>query len=342
MLLKKIFAIFFGILFAFFLCEIVLRIYNPFQSRVRGNEIILKSNYKRKSVIDPPIKGLDPIVYYSSNSIGFRGPEPPKDWNQNTTIVTVGGSTTECSLLSNDSTWPAKLYNKLKPNVPNLWLNNAGMDGCSSYGHMILMRDYVVKLKPNYVIFLVGINDLVKSSFTNEDGFLINRPEAWWRKLLKKSELITTISNIYEALKSQKANVSHGSNPNDYKNNDLNVADSSVRITTELKLKKCLPEYTERLSNLISICKSNGIKPIFVTQPKFDDSLAYSWKVMLAYNDAMLALCKKENVLCIDLGREMPKEIDFFYDQIHYTNKGTEKIAEILTPQILNYIKNNN
>lgn len=339
MFLKKFLSIVFGVLFAFFLCEIVLRIYNPFQSRVRGNEIILKSNYKRKSVIEPRINGLDPVVFYSSNSIGFRGPEPPKKWDEATTIVTIGGSTTECSLLSDDSTWPAKLYKKLGPNVPNLWLNNAGMDGCSSYGHLILMRDYIVKLKPDYAIFLVGINDLVKSSFSNEDGFLINRSEAWWRKLLKKSEFITTMSNLYEAIKSQKAKVAHGSNPNDYKNNDLNVADSNIRIATEEKLKKFIPEYINRLKSILDICKANGIKPIFITQPKFDDVNAYSWQVMEKYNDAMIGLCSKENVPCIDLGRQMPKELSLYYDQIHYTNAGAERIAQILTPQILKYIQ---
>jgi lysophospholipase L1-like esterase len=339
MFLKKVLSIVLGVLFAFFLCEIVLRIYNPFQSRVRGNEIILKSNYKRKSVIDPQIKGLDPVVFYSSNSIGFRGPEPPKKWEEATSIVTIGGSTTECSLLSDDSTWPAKLYKKLGTDVPNLWLNNAGMDGCSSYGHLILMRDYIVKLKPDYAIFLIGINDLVKSSFAHEDGFLINRPEAWWRKLLKKSELITTLSNLYEAIKSQKAKVSHGTNPYDYKNNDLNVADPSVRITTEENLKKFIPEYVTRLKSLIEICRSNNIRPIFITQPKFDDVNSYSWQVMEKYNDAMIDLCKKENVESIDLGHQMPKDISFYYDQIHYTNQGAERIAQILAPQILEYIQ---
>ena len=41
-----------------------------------------------------------------------------------------------------------------------LWLNNAGLSGNSTFGHYILMQDYLVKLKPKVVIFLVGINDL--------------------------------------------------------------------------------------------------------------------------------------------------------------------------------------
>jgi lysophospholipase L1-like esterase len=271
---KKLLTVLIGFAIAFLLCEIILRIYNPFQSRVRGNEIILKSNYHKKIVVEPEIRGLNSEVLYSTNSLGFRGPEPPKNWDNALTVLTVGGSTTECSLLSDDSTWSAKLYDKLKDGHPNFWLNNAGLDGCSTYGHLILMRDYIVQLKPNYVLFLVGINDLVKSSFSNEDGFLIDREEALWRKLFKKSELITTISNVVEALKSQKANVANGTDPNNYKD-----------------------------------------------------------------NDTLMAFCQSSNIKCIDLGSELPKEEAYFYDQIHYTNAGAEKISEILFRHLDAYIK---
>jgi len=177
MWLKKILTILIGTIIAIGVCEIILRIYNPLQSRVRGNEIILKSNYKKKITIDPPVNGLDAEVLYSTNSIGFRGPEPPSEdaWDKTKTIITIGGSTTECSLLSDDATWSAQLGKRLTNEDPNTWLNNAGLDGCSTYGHIILMRDYIVKLKPDYALFLVGINDLVKSSFDSEDGFLIER-----------------------------------------------------------------------------------------------------------------------------------------------------------------------
>lgn len=335
MLLKKLFSVLFGLIFAFVLCEIVLRIYNPFQSRVRGNEIILKSNYKRKSVIDPGIPGLDPIVFYSTNSLGFRGPEPIRDRRENEIrVLTVGGSTTECSLLSDDSTWSARLYARLRKDNGNVWLNNAGLDGCSTFGHLILMRDYVVGLKPDYVIFLVGINDLVKSSFSNEDGFLLHRKEAWWRKMIKRSELITLISNIYEASKSHKADVAHGSDPMGYRNNALNTGDSSFRRQTEEGLKTYIPEYLGRIGKLHDICRDNGIKPIFVTQPKFDDDSAYSWQVMLRYNDSLISWCRERNVPCIDLGRSMPKEIRYYYDQVHYTNAGAAKVADLLYPEI--------
>jgi hypothetical protein len=132
MFAKKAAAIFVGLLFAFILCEVILRIYNPFQSRVRGNEIILKSNYRQTIEMNPTVAGLDSKIKYSTNSLGFRGPELPKDAEKSIKIITVGGSTTECSLISDDSTWSARLYRKLHGDNPAVWLNNAGIDGCST------------------------------------------------------------------------------------------------------------------------------------------------------------------------------------------------------------------
>lgn len=334
MWIKKLISVTLGLLFAFFLCELVLRIYNPFQSRVRGNEIILKSNYKKKITIDPPVKGLENSILYSTNSLGFRGPELPEKTDGLIRIITVGGSTTECSLLSDDSTWSSRLYRKLKASQPDIWLNNAGLDGCSSYGHLILMRDYIIRLKPDYVLFLVGINDLAKSSFGNEDGFLIERQESWWRKLIKKSEFITTVSNVYEAFKSHKTSVAHGRNPYDFKTNPFNLLDSAGKVANEQNMKVWLSEYNSRIRHLAEICQSNGIKPVFITQPKFDDTSAYSWKIMQDYNIAMSEYCRKAGIPCIDLAGKMPKQEHLYYDQIHYTNAGAEAIANILYPEI--------
>lgn len=336
---KKLITILIGLVIAFGLCELILRIYNPFNSRIRGNEIILKSNYRKKVEIVPPVKGLEKSILYSTNSLGFRGPELPENKKGLIKLITVGGSTTECSLLSDDSTWSSRLYIKLNTSNPNIWLNNAGIDGCSSYGHLILMRDYIVKLKPEYVIFLVGINDLAKSSFSNEDGFLIERKEAWWRKLIKKSELITTVSNVYEAFKSHKTSVAHGRNPYDFKTNPFNLLDSTGKAEVEQNLKIWLPEYISRIRQLAEVCQTNGIRPIFVTQPKFDDPSTFSWKMMEAYNKAMSEYCISAGIPCIDLASRLPKNETLFYDQIHYTNAGADAIAEILYTEIKHIIQ---
>ncbi len=81
------------------LMELALRIYNPFHFRIKGDKILLPIN-ERETIVNEINPKLDPVIINTRNSIGFRGPEPPKEWEHDLTIITIGGSTTECHFLS--------------------------------------------------------------------------------------------------------------------------------------------------------------------------------------------------------------------------------------------------
>ena len=92
--------------------------------------------------------------------MGFRGEAPPKNFAKYLTIIAVGGSTTACELISDNKTWCDLLAFKLKSEIKLLWLNNAGLDGHTTYGHIVLMEDVIIKIRPKVVLFLVGANDI--------------------------------------------------------------------------------------------------------------------------------------------------------------------------------------
>ena len=331
-LIKNILALFFGLAISMVLAEIVLRIYNPLPSRFRGDKIQLKTNLKKKIVIEPRIAGLDSIITYSVNSLGFRGDEKPKNFNDVFSIITVGGSTTECSLLSDEKTWPFLLGNKLKSIQKNSWVNNAGLDGCSTYGNNILLDDYLLKLKPKMILFLVGINDKGKADFSNEDGFLIERKESFTTKLIKRSELANLLNNLYLAYKTQKVNIGHDvENPKEM---------AEIKITEEEKIARVkkysafLPSYKVRLQLLVKKCIDNNIIPVLLTQALLDNGLRF--EEMELYNKTTKEVCAENKILCIDLANELPKDGNYFYDNMHYTNEGAEKVSEI----IFNHLNN--
>ena len=83
---------------------------------------------------------------HTKNSLGFRGAPPPRDFPDYLTIITIGGSTTECFYLSDGRTWPDLLGQNLSREFNRVWVNNAGLDGATTYRHLILMEDYVVTL----------------------------------------------------------------------------------------------------------------------------------------------------------------------------------------------------
>jgi len=334
-IIKNIVALSIGIVISFLLAELVLRVYNPLPSRFRGDKIQLKTNLKKKIVISPPITGLDSVIQYSVNSLGFRGEEKPG--NPSYSIITVGGSTTECSMLDDEKTWTAVLGKKLQEINPQIWVNNAGLDGATTYGHNILLDDYILKLKPNMIVFLIGVNDRGKSDFSNEDGILINRRETFFKKLIKKSEVANLTNNLYMMYKTHIADIGHRANREKYQDVLEDVAiDSSILFAYKEKHKSSLSAYKERVEKLAEKCVQNSIVPVFATQP-----LVYGgegWAIMQMYNDVVREVCSEKKIQCIDLANSLPKKAKYFYDEMHYTNEGAKAVSDIIYNNLKNKI----
>ena len=57
---------------------------------------------------------------------------------------------------------------------------------------------------------------------------------------------------------------------------------------------------------------------------------------MELYNKTTKEVCAENKILCIDLANELPNDGNYFYDNMHYTNEGAEKVSEI----IFNHLNN--
>src|SRR5664280_2653872 len=89
---KNLLVILVSLILVLGLCELILRVYNPLGFRIKGNKIILPIN-KKEIIYHEGSGKLDRVVVHQSNSLGFRGPEPPGNFADWLTIITVGGST---------------------------------------------------------------------------------------------------------------------------------------------------------------------------------------------------------------------------------------------------------
>jgi len=348
-----------GIIIAFGIVEAVLRIYNPFEFRVKGDKIILPVN-KKYIFKNDKIKKFDKIIVHKKNSLGFRGKEPPKDFKDYLTIITIGGSTTECFYLSEGKTWPDLLGEKLSKVFKNVWINNAGLDGQSTFGHIVLMEDYIIKLRPKIVLFLIGINDVQGEGPNKYDRFILkeklnlNSLKSFFKTAANYSEAIALMLNIYRYTIALKRGIGH---------KELNFKEVETTKTTEEftindYLTAHLKAYEARVQKLVKISRQNGIEPILITQPALygegidkltgvnlgkikvgDFSGSFAWKRLEAINDTTRKAGQHEGVLVIDLARKMPKDSRYYYDFLHFTNEGAEKVAEIIYNEILPFIK---
>jgi lysophospholipase L1-like esterase len=272
-------------------------------------------------------------------------------------IITVGGSTTECRYLSDSTTWPFILGEKLKDSIPNLWVNNAGIDGHSTFGHLLLMKDYIAKLKPKYILLLTGINDVETEKpesfdLLNENMLQYSSVKAFIKSLLNKTEIGATVFQLYTIRLAYKKGLIH-----------KDVDFSKLRDTTYTPAyfqetianqKKYVTGYKGRLQEIINICKANNIQPLLLTQPSLYGSFTDSTtgikmnlkfhesnptknnllqeQVLEEYNNVVRSFSTQATV--IDLAKLMPKNTAYYYDFIHFNKAGAAKVAEILGKEI--------
>ena len=342
-------------------CEIILRIYNPLGFRIKGDKIILPINKKEIIHHEHGLGKLDLVVVHQRNSLGFRGPEPPADFSRDLTIVTVGGSTTECFDLAEDKTWPHVLGVNLQRDFKPLWLNNAGLSGNSTFGHYILMQDYLVKLQPKVVVFLVGINDLGIRGERDFDqrihGVNFRSLERFLASAAVHSELATAALNLYRYYFPKSVMINNQNDPQEIDFNKLRhfVVSSEARAAMiKDHQDHYLRPYKTRLEKLITICREHNIMPVLLTQPVLygegveeaggvdlshrlvaqDMDGATAWRVLELYNDVTREVGRERGVLVIDLAREMPKNSTYYYDLMHYTNAGAARLADIVASHL--------
>ncbi|MFI5124512.1 MAG: GDSL-type esterase/lipase family protein [Chitinophagales bacterium] len=360
---KNIKAVCFGTVLALVICEIFLQIYNPFPFFIKEGKLILPANQK-KIFINPWIKKLDKKIYYSRNSLGFRGPELPDSISKLVSILTIGGSTTECRFLSDSCTWPFILYQSLKKKNASVWLNNAGIDGHSTFGNLLLLDEYALKLKPDYALFLIGIND-IETDGPDEFDLMTEKKistesfKGFIKSLLNHTELGRTAFNFYHIQLAYRKGLIHReiSIPDLV---DSPVPDSVMNKRMENQ-NKYLRAYRERVREIISKCLNAGIRPVLITQSSlfgdYTDSATHiemgnKWikgdrdpdncrlegKILNLYNDVLRSF--KDQCMIIDLASEMPKNSSYYYDFIHYTNAGAKKTAEIIFSRLWPVISN--
>jgi hypothetical protein len=359
---KRILLLCFGLAVALLIVEGVLRLHNPFGVRVRGDNINLPRN-QRYEIPNDRIEDLPDRIVHTKNSLGFRGPEPPENFDEHLTVVAVGGSTTECFYLPDGTGWPAVLGDRLSQYFRDPWVNNAGMDGHSTYGHLHLMEQYLVDLQPDVVLFLIGHNDVGLQAPKKFDRQIKNtlwitpeHPKEMIRSVVQKSEVLSLLLTIYRHYQYQ----SHGMGHEEVELKKLprkEPGDDSIEEVLARHEKQYLPGYRRRVKKLVELSRSNNIYPILITQPVLygegtdpstgvdlariqvaGKSARLRWSVLQSYNEVTREVARSQGAGFVDLAQSMPRDSRYYYDLVHYTIQGAETVVDQSLPSICNIL----
>lgn len=241
--------------------------------------------------------GLHGTKTWSTNALGIRGPMPPKA-GAAYRILTVGGSTTACTMLGDTEEWPHLLMDDLNSGRRNhpVWVGNAGLNGTNAVDHLALMQSLPGLISSDLAIFMVGINDLATTlAYQGAPTQSVLERSAGLRKDLPPGAMEKSRLPVYQhlritllvrgAAKNLEAKFSRSGRRNvtsqreDERSNagkiavmgDREIEGSERRAKAPVvplpDLHTGLEEYRGRIAALGNRCRSLGLRCLFLTQP---------------------------------------------------------------------------
>ena len=281
-------------------------------------------------------------VVYRRDRWGFRGAgvDPAQ-----VTIVTVGGSTTNQLYLAEDATRQAVKAREMAAAGHPVVIANAGIDGQSTIGHLRAMTDWfphVPGLKPRFVLFYIGLND-VHAEGGAADQLQHAHKVKWFQQ---RSALWQAGTKLVGAFKARRARLTH--QPVDYA--AAQWTDTPLQPDWKPEGYRSIDAYRQRLSALARAAHGMGAVPVFVTQSRGDFKVVDGkvlgmvgdgelngvdhYRRLSAFNAATRQVCTDEGLLCLDLAREVTFEPADYYDYLHNTPQGAEKIGRWLAAKL--------
>jgi len=311
--------------------------------------------------------GISGKSYFNINSQGYRGPEY-SDFGKEYRILVTGGSTSECLYLDNKETWPYLVMENLEKtkNGKKVITMNIAKSGHGIINNILALKYLPENYDPDMIVLMTGANDVL---------YKLSRKDAW--KPFNESEYDNTESytfslspgytyrssisyKLYKSIfNEQKPQDAIGQTLID---NRLKRQNATIWITKKPNLNAALDDYEKSLKRVIELANEKNATLILTTQP-------YMWKVNMTkeeneslwmtydfgdnyypietmiysiqeFNKRLLEVCKEnKDVHCLDLEKDIPKDLNYFYDDMHFNERGARLVAEELSKYIKENIK---
>ena len=297
---------------------------------------------------------------------GFIMPSKIHD-HPDLTLAFLGGSTTECAYVDEDQRFPY-LVGRLLERDTHLKVNsyNAGRSGNNTLHCLNILLNKVVNLKPDIVVLMENINDLA----------ILMYEKTYWNTNPSRSpiqERLPTFKTVGQDLRQTFYLVRDLTFPNlsremkkifafagKTKGDEFHgVRGQKITIDQDLLVR----EFSLNLQTFINICRARGITPVLMTQAsrltenpdplikKMMGNLEAGQGITYAafkgafdrLNQTIRDVGAKNQVLVIDLAREIPPVKENICDVAHFNDRGSRlvaaRIAADLTPIITRLAK---
>ena len=299
--------------------------------------IYMRSERNKNDLINVIHNDREYKFYYKRNFYAFRGNEIDPS---NIEVVFEGGSTGNQRFTPEEYTIVGNLNKYFKNENSKIIIYNASTDGKTTRGYIndfLYWFPQIPNFKPKFFIFYTGLNDRKLQQDKRYDFKFATGNSKKLRDYIKNNsiilEILKKIENKYFPQLIDVYAVSNEELYNDFlyinfeearkKYNEINLAEDE---------KNLLLSFRNRLEKLKTIIKKNKFTPIFITQIKFD---GLSEKNLFFVNQELKKFSRLNNFDLIALDELINNmEVGDFFDQIHTSIPGSEKIAKILYPHL--------
>lgn len=271
-----------------------------------------------------------------------------------TRIATLGGSTTHNAHLSPEYRYPAVMEDLLNRHG-RFEVLNAGMDWWTTKHSHINYVTYLRRWEPEVVVVMHAINDLYRSF--HAPRFSVGEYNDQWSHFygpaIQGARPRTLLGRMFGSWSAWEFNRRWYSR---WRFVEEDRAVSEYRS---------LPDYEVNLRSLVRTLKGDGVRVILVTQPSLykDDmtraEAARIWfpvtfcvtargpwvrgipssssmaAAMAAYNEVIIRVGEEEGVEVVDAAAAIPKSLEFFGDDVHYTEQGAAALAQSVARALL-------
>ncbi|HEX5133671.1 MAG TPA: SGNH/GDSL hydrolase family protein [Candidatus Krumholzibacteria bacterium] len=348
--------------------EIALRVFAPFPNPyafVDVNQYIrfqYPRNYAAVTEVEPGLPGTAGIHHFTTNNMGFRGgdlvqPRPADEYR----IFLVGGSTFECFYLDDRAEIGRVLQDSLPPLADGRTARvyNVGLSGAASDDHIAMIGQRLVHLQPDLIVVFAGVNDLTRSIF-DYDYLHYDAPpkpsHAWYKTVAMNFQLVRRLHRLVTKMVPDARTIQESRTLVSNYARQIALQRTGVPATTPPRVDR--DSYATNLRTMIGMAREVGSSVVFMTQqttwnsPVDADAREWSWMryragityseadmdaAMDSLNDVMRQVAEESHVPVFDLARWMPKSLEYFYDDCHFTPAGAAaagtRLAEFLVGQ---------
>ena len=296
-------------------------------------------------------------ITYTRDSNGLRGNcKVP-----NIDILSIGGSTTDQRYIDDKSTYQSLLQASLLDSGFELCISNAGVDGHSTFGHLLSFEKWFPLMKglnPSYFFLYLGINDAAFRDQPKNGLDIIDLTEGnLFDKLKRDSALYKSISFAKDLLNknfnfsNRHAYAGHKLEPSPIKSyTAVSISSLTKQLTDQntarfhRRLERILHFITKEY-NAIPICISQphrlsisnhnvekGLLDVFEYDGNSFNGLDFDYSLR-SLNSDMKQLCTSSGGYFIDIYNKDFSDEDF-YDDIHLNPIGTKKLTMHLLEEL--------